>query len=50
VIVLDEIWNTILHKKHLFASYKDDLTFLQVAILFFANYGLTVIGRLGQAS
>jgi hypothetical protein len=41
---------TILPKKHLFASYKDDLTFLQAANLFFAFYGLTVIGRLGQAS
>jgi hypothetical protein len=39
-----------LRKKHLFASYKDDLTFLQAAILFFAFYGLTVIGRLGKAS
>jgi hypothetical protein len=42
--------HTILPKKHLFASYKDDLIFVQAGILVFAFYGLTVIGRLGQAS
>jgi hypothetical protein len=38
----------IFTKKHLFASYKDGLTFLQGASWFFAFYGLTVIGRLEQ--